>query len=118
MQINSIECLDLTLLAAIILCSFLCICLPYFRFDLELPDGNKELRGVTQLGGVCSSFWSCAITQDTGFDLGVTIAHEIGHRSVGKPQSGPVCFIPAKTLPSLGDFEGGEGSLGIAGSFP
>ncbi|XP_040461205.1 A disintegrin and metalloproteinase with thrombospondin motifs 13 isoform X4 [Falco naumanni] len=49
------------------------------RFDLELPDGNKELRGVTQLGGVCSSFWSCVITQDTGFDLGVTIAHEIGH---------------------------------------
>ncbi|XP_030317277.1 A disintegrin and metalloproteinase with thrombospondin motifs 13 isoform X4 [Calypte anna] len=49
------------------------------RFDLELPDGNKELRGVTQLGGVCSSSWSCVITQDTGFDLGVTIAHEIGH---------------------------------------
>ncbi|OXB76312.1 UNVERIFIED_CONTAM: hypothetical protein H355_006723, partial [Colinus virginianus] len=49
------------------------------RFDLELPDGNKELRGVTQLGGVCSSFWSCVITQDTGFELGVTIAHEIGH---------------------------------------
>ncbi|XP_062446969.1 A disintegrin and metalloproteinase with thrombospondin motifs 13 isoform X2 [Rhea pennata] len=49
------------------------------RFDLESPDGNKELRGVTHLGGVCSSFWSCIITQDTGFDLGVTIAHEIGH---------------------------------------
>lgn len=61
----------------------------HFRFDLELPDGNKELRGVTQLGGVCSSFWSCVITQDTGFDLGVTIAHEIGHRSVGNCQSSP-----------------------------
>ncbi|XP_048679219.2 A disintegrin and metalloproteinase with thrombospondin motifs 13 isoform X3 [Caretta caretta] len=49
------------------------------RFDLELPDGNKQLRGVTQLGGACSSSWSCVITEDTGFDLGVTIAHEIGH---------------------------------------
>ncbi|XP_031747422.1 A disintegrin and metalloproteinase with thrombospondin motifs 13 isoform X1 [Xenopus tropicalis] len=49
------------------------------RFDLELPDGNKQVRGVTQLGGACSSVWSCVITEDTGFDLGVTMAHEIGH---------------------------------------
>ncbi|XP_039620349.1 A disintegrin and metalloproteinase with thrombospondin motifs 13 [Polypterus senegalus] len=49
------------------------------RFDLELPDGNKQVRGVTQLGGACSHSWSCVITEDTGFDLGVTIAHEIGH---------------------------------------
>lgn len=52
------------------------------RFDLELPDGNRQVRGVTQLGGICSSSWSCLITEDTGFDLGVTIAHEIGHRCV------------------------------------
>ncbi|XP_006863888.1 PREDICTED: A disintegrin and metalloproteinase with thrombospondin motifs 13 [Chrysochloris asiatica] len=49
------------------------------RFDLELPNGDRQVRGVTQLGGVCSSTWSCLITEDTGFDLGVTIAHEIGH---------------------------------------
>ncbi|XDA73444.1 hypothetical protein R6Z07F_003667 [Ovis aries] len=49
------------------------------RFDLELPDGNRQVRGVTQLGGACSSSWSCLITEDTGFDLGLTIAHEIGH---------------------------------------
>uniref|UniRef100_A0A2K5P6A1 ADAM metallopeptidase with thrombospondin type 1 motif 13 n=1 Tax=Cercocebus atys TaxID=9531 RepID=A0A2K5P6A1_CERAT len=49
------------------------------RFDLELPDGNRQVRGVTQLGGACSPTWSCLITEDTGFDLGVTIAHEIGH---------------------------------------
>ncbi|XP_047679144.1 A disintegrin and metalloproteinase with thrombospondin motifs 13 isoform X3 [Tachysurus fulvidraco] len=49
------------------------------RFDLVLPSGNKQVRGVTQLGGVCSSLWNCVITEDTGFDLGITIAHEIGH---------------------------------------
>lgn len=49
------------------------------RFDLVLPSGNKQVRGVTQLGGVCSSQWNCVITEDTGFDLGITIAHEIGH---------------------------------------
>ncbi|KAL4660768.1 A disintegrin and metalloproteinase with thrombospondin motifs 13 [Arapaima gigas] len=49
------------------------------RFDLQLPDGNKQVRGVAQLGGVCSKQWSCVITEDTGFDLGITIAHEIGH---------------------------------------
>lgn len=49
------------------------------RYDLELPDGNKQVRGVAQLGGVCSTEWSCVITEDTGFDLGITIAHEIGH---------------------------------------
>uniref|UniRef100_A0A3B3YI51 Peptidase M12B domain-containing protein n=1 Tax=Poecilia mexicana TaxID=48701 RepID=A0A3B3YI51_9TELE len=49
------------------------------RYDLELPDGNRQVRGVTQLGGVCSNDWSCVITEDTGFDLGITIAHEVGH---------------------------------------
>ncbi|KAM9360696.1 A disintegrin and metalloproteinase with thrombospondin motifs 13 [Symphorus nematophorus] len=49
------------------------------RYDLVLPDGNKQVRGVTQLGGACSSEWSCVITEDTGFDLGITITHEIGH---------------------------------------
>lgn len=50
------------------------------RYDLVLPDGNKQVRGVAQLGGACSSDWSCVITEDTGFDLGITITHEIGHR--------------------------------------
>lgn len=45
-----------------------------------LPDGNKQVRGVAQLGGACTSDWSCVVTEDTGFDLGITITHEIGHR--------------------------------------
>ncbi|XP_061527353.1 A disintegrin and metalloproteinase with thrombospondin motifs 13 [Phycodurus eques] len=49
------------------------------RYDLALPDGNKQVRGVTQLGGACSAEWSCVITEDTGFDLGITITHEIAH---------------------------------------
>ncbi|XP_040011211.1 A disintegrin and metalloproteinase with thrombospondin motifs 13 [Xiphias gladius] len=49
------------------------------RYDLVLPNGNKQVRGVAQLGGACSNEWSCVITEDTGFDLGITIAHEIGH---------------------------------------
>ncbi|XP_037338598.2 A disintegrin and metalloproteinase with thrombospondin motifs 13 isoform X2 [Pungitius pungitius] len=49
------------------------------RYDLLLPDGNNQVRGVAQLGGACSSDWSCVITEDTGFDLGITITHEIGH---------------------------------------
>nr|XP_023422184.1 A disintegrin and metalloproteinase with thrombospondin motifs 13 [Cavia porcellus] len=57
------------------------------RFDLELPDGNRQVRGVTQLGGACSPSWSCLITEDTGFDLGVTIAHEVGH-SLGLDHDG------------------------------
>uniref|UniRef100_A0A8C5PLW8 ADAM metallopeptidase with thrombospondin type 1 motif 13 n=1 Tax=Leptobrachium leishanense TaxID=445787 RepID=A0A8C5PLW8_9ANUR len=47
------------------------------RFDLT--DRVQTLRGVTELGGACSSSWSCVIAKDTGFDLGITIAHEIGH---------------------------------------
>uniref|UniRef100_A0A8C1MRB5 Peptidase M12B domain-containing protein n=1 Tax=Cyprinus carpio TaxID=7962 RepID=A0A8C1MRB5_CYPCA len=49
------------------------------RFDLVLPNGNKLVRGVTQLGGVCCSQWNCVITEDTGFNLAITISHEIGH---------------------------------------
>eukprot|EP00062_Callorhinchus_milii_P017248 gi/632969388/ref/XP_007901060.1/ PREDICTED: A disintegrin and metalloproteinase with thrombospondin motifs 13 isoform X2 [Callorhinchus milii] len=49
------------------------------RFDLESDNGNQLVRGVTQLGGLCSHTWSCVITEDTGFNLGITMAHEIGH---------------------------------------
>uniref|UniRef100_UPI00398F1070 A disintegrin and metalloproteinase with thrombospondin motifs 13 n=1 Tax=Pristiophorus japonicus TaxID=55135 RepID=UPI00398F1070 len=49
------------------------------RFDLESDNGNTMVRGVTQLGGLCSHSWSCVIAEDTGFNLGITMAHEIAH---------------------------------------
>uniref|UniRef100_W5K1A9 ADAM metallopeptidase with thrombospondin type 1 motif, 13 n=1 Tax=Astyanax mexicanus TaxID=7994 RepID=W5K1A9_ASTMX len=63
----------------------------YITFDLVLPSGNKLVRGVTQLGGVCSSQWNCVITEDTGFDLGITIAHEIGHFGINHDSIANTC---------------------------
>ena len=45
--------------------------------------GNKtsgcSLLGVAYKGGACKANFSCAVCKDTGLDLGVTVAHEIGH---------------------------------------
>ncbi|XP_015685289.1 A disintegrin and metalloproteinase with thrombospondin motifs 13-like, partial [Protobothrops mucrosquamatus] len=83
------------------------------KFDLELPDGNKQVRGVTSKGGACSRSWSCIITEDTGFGLGITVAHEIAHSfGIDHDGEGNRCVGDRHIMGS----EGGHNSLDLTWS--
>uniref|UniRef100_A0A8C6VJI6 ADAM metallopeptidase with thrombospondin type 1 motif 13 n=1 Tax=Naja naja TaxID=35670 RepID=A0A8C6VJI6_NAJNA len=83
------------------------------KFDLELPDGNKQVRGVTSKGGACLRSWSCVIAEDTGFGLGITIAHEIAHSfGIDHDGEGNRCMADRHVMGS----EGGHNSVDLTWS--
>ncbi|ETE58790.1 hypothetical protein L345_15487, partial [Ophiophagus hannah] len=83
------------------------------KFDLELPDGNKQVRGVTSKGGACLRSWSCLIAEDTGFGLGITIAHEIAHSfGIDHDGEGNRCVADRHVMGS----EGGHNSVDLTWS--
>ncbi|XP_048245080.1 A disintegrin and metalloproteinase with thrombospondin motifs 10-like isoform X2 [Haliotis rufescens] len=48
------------------------------RLDIH-SHGTEGTEGLAVLGGACVNMQRCSYNQDTGLDLGLTLAHEIGH---------------------------------------
>ncbi|KAL4218622.1 A disintegrin and metalloproteinase with thrombospondin motifs 13 [Mactra antiquata] len=47
---------------------------------LNLRDNSSDsVTGYSYTRGMCKKSWSCAIVEDTGPIVGITLAHEIGH---------------------------------------
>ena len=38
--------------------------------------------GLAEVAGMCQSYRSCSVNEDTGLSLAYTVAHELGHKSV------------------------------------
>jgi Reprolysin (M12B) family zinc metalloprotease len=49
------------------------------RNDLCMSDGECGLLGLAHVASICMPTKSCAINEDNGLMLGVTVTHEIGH---------------------------------------
>lgn len=50
-----------------------------FRLDLEDNYGGKGINGLSNPKTMCVPDQRCAIVEDEGPILGITLAHEIGH---------------------------------------
>lgn len=52
----------------------------FFRYDLCSDNLTRcDLMGLARLGTACNPHDACAINEDTGLTLGVTVTHEVGH---------------------------------------
>ena len=44
--------------------------------------GRESTSGLAYYGGICRRMQRCAVVQDSGLDLGLTVAHELAHRYI------------------------------------
>ena len=51
----------------------------YFRLDIEYPLGDSKTTGLANPKGACDEHRRCAVVEDTGPNMGLSMAHEIGH---------------------------------------
>ena len=49
------------------------------RIDIEYPIGDQHTTGIANPKGACDENRRCAVVEDTGPNMGLSMAHEIGH---------------------------------------
>ena len=49
------------------------------RIDIEYPIGDQHTTGIANPKGACDDYRRCAVVEDTGPNMGLSLAHEIGH---------------------------------------
>ncbi len=58
---------------------------PFLRYSFWVT-------GLAEVAGMCQSYRSCSVNEDTGLSLAYTVAHELGHKSVVKKNISEICF--------------------------